>query len=1085
MKKGDRVSFDGRVGTVVGFMPAGMVDIRFDDAAGRVERRSQDRLGVVAKPNGVRGRRPRRARRNGDDWRDQVPVADALGLKDVGFSGKDETFLAYLDSLPVKQAVGYLHRLHQSRYGGSGHVHAGVVGSDAAYERFHQARAMGVDQSTLGASARRTSEALRQAGIKMRQTTRPEQKRLDQDVQQKLHNRGAAMFTRADPPRLGGDGQTYCGNPIDGTAYYVVVDQARTTLTQWLTKAEVAREAREDKVDVTDVAAVRAWLKATYIPWLESQRGVRVVAEPEGVQKYIKLRGGKRGAASQSKILRAELLEKRQRKPERAPAEADPNINFSLPHPSSGRPVYFRVYRSKTAAFDKLRRFSPFIYRQFSAPDPDTLPEGTPWGALTLALVAASRQDNTIGTSGMSPQVADSLIQAGAVSINRSIETDPNSNYFEAGDDLTVSLRDKANSPFFSWTPTVVPISTTNHNLSPCLSGEDMQVRQDLQTMSRVLGKLNGSLRRVRSLFSRLSTQPSSLRLGKGRHDVQQEVMQLTNSYVRLVQWYSQMYDRATSGDAAAARVLGQTGDSRQANLHQFIQALGHKGVELFQELATDADYAKFMQNLRTRVLDTRTPGLVEAEVTVGVVGGDTRQELAQLARTPVPGKTALLYLEGQVTPLPHPMDDMFLYVQPSLHPAAYRKLLELRQSAAGRGIEEMRFVKSSGGSYRNWEKIVSTDPEVKAALKFRNLVGIYGQGGQATEEGMMDPMDRKFGFDLVRPPGWTTPVGQQVDANWAIGLVIDDVHPTLVWGAGVPPKTAAQASRDLLLLSNLYYLLDGYQLSGPLNPNTPERPTLLQSARASVNAAEAELLGGSLGLGSTGNYTAFKTYNPVLFELTRLFWPAGGARDSGPAWSNILQHADQLADLDAVGRYGFATAATQQVAARARSEEEVSIRLGHLLGPANGTEIDDLMQGLARDPASGRTVKAPQGLYAPFLLNWPLGMGLEGASQAAGLWATQPLEYIKMLKDVMQQAIPKMMQIRRVGMPGAKRPPVGDMPFLFSQPAIYPGDEERGIKGSALFEAEQMQNEQEIRTMVRELDKAIEKLDDRIRGKG
>lgn len=42
-RKNDRVSFNGRMGTVVGLMPNQMVDVRFDDR-NAVERRSADRL---------------------------------------------------------------------------------------------------------------------------------------------------------------------------------------------------------------------------------------------------------------------------------------------------------------------------------------------------------------------------------------------------------------------------------------------------------------------------------------------------------------------------------------------------------------------------------------------------------------------------------------------------------------------------------------------------------------------------------------------------------------------------------------------------------------------------------------------------------------------------------------------------------------------------------------------------------------------------------------------------------------------------------------------------------------------------------
>jgi len=435
---------------------------------------------------------------------------------------------------------------------------------------------------------------------------------------------------------------------------------------------------------------------------------------------------------------------------------------------------------------------------------------------------------------------------------------------------------------------------------------------------------------------------------------------------------------------------------------------------------------------------------------------------------------SALLYLEGVVKPLPHPMDDLFLFIQPSLQPHAYNRLLAMRREVDARTIDTMRFAQDQPGT---------TDPKLKAATTFRRLVSLYAQGGMQTADGKVDPFD-DFGFELVSPPGWTLPLDQQEDANWAISLVVDDVHPMLVWGAGVEPKKAAHEARDLLLLANLYFLLGGYQLAGPLNPQTPERASLLQIARSQVGAAEAEALGGSTGLSSTGAYTAYKTYNPVLFELTRLFWPAKTKTGSDPAWGSFLAHPEQLANLDAVGRYGYVARLTQQIAASSTNEEQVSYRIAERLSPVLNMSVPAIMRGVSVDVATQSTVKAPPGLYAPFLLNWPVGMPVEGAQDAAALWIRSPLDYLKLLKEQTEKSIAGLMRTRRVGLPRSERPPAGDMPFLFSQfPAIYPGDPDKGIRGSALYEADKGQNEQELRAMVSELDAAIAQLDRKIGG--
>jgi hypothetical protein len=57
MKVGDRVQFKGRTGTVTGFMPAGMTDVKFDDVD-RVERRHESLLQVQARKNRAKASGP-------------------------------------------------------------------------------------------------------------------------------------------------------------------------------------------------------------------------------------------------------------------------------------------------------------------------------------------------------------------------------------------------------------------------------------------------------------------------------------------------------------------------------------------------------------------------------------------------------------------------------------------------------------------------------------------------------------------------------------------------------------------------------------------------------------------------------------------------------------------------------------------------------------------------------------------------------------------------------------------------------------------------------------------------------------------
>lgn len=160
MQKGLRVSFDGRAGTVVGQMPHGMVDVRFDDAPERTERRHRDRLKALARTNGRPPRRARRARRNNEE-------------------------------------------------------------DEEGTEQKAAARVPASEQEAVAARYRKST-------IKQAQLS---------DV---LMERRIAFSVQPDPPRMskGPRGQrNYCGNPIDGAAYYAYVQtdkRAKETAVKWV-----------------------------------------------------------------------------------------------------------------------------------------------------------------------------------------------------------------------------------------------------------------------------------------------------------------------------------------------------------------------------------------------------------------------------------------------------------------------------------------------------------------------------------------------------------------------------------------------------------------------------------------------------------------------------------------------------------------------------------------------------------------------------------------------------------------------------------------------------------------------------------
>jgi len=120
------------------------------------------------------------------------------------------------------------------------------------------------DEATLGAERvadelrRREQEAAKKAeAAKRRKQIEAEIERLRKplpsseksavtSIADEIGYTGAGYFARKDEPRLSGDKTDYCGNPIDGTAYYVVIDNRARSTVRFITWQDVIRQAKED-----------------------------------------------------------------------------------------------------------------------------------------------------------------------------------------------------------------------------------------------------------------------------------------------------------------------------------------------------------------------------------------------------------------------------------------------------------------------------------------------------------------------------------------------------------------------------------------------------------------------------------------------------------------------------------------------------------------------------------------------------------------------------------------------------------------------------------------------------------------------
>ena len=346
------------------------------------------------------------------------------------------------------------------------------------------------------------------------------------------------LFTKEDPPRINKSQDTYCGNPIDGTAYYAFVSTEEMTAMPFITTQDVAdllrdghspgtavkeyvrrrkKEAGEGvvvgKVFTQSVAGGQG-VQATYVEKKKYGREVH----PEDVTQVISPSGESKYFADEGTTQKREVVvsfdpqrtaRMKQKQTQRASKVRgddwdDPSLygkggKASAPANAlvgevKGKKVYYRLKITEPLTSALQRDYNFYTSRRYTAKD---MPSGTP----LYAYVEAS--------AGVDRDTAVRLIKCQMVTVLEEGEyrggkrpSDPNFAELRGGYQLVIEDRAKANSPFFSFVRT--PYSPTNlrEKFAPCFSAE---VTKDIQLLgegARVFKGYESALKSAEGLLS-------------------------------------------------------------------------------------------------------------------------------------------------------------------------------------------------------------------------------------------------------------------------------------------------------------------------------------------------------------------------------------------------------------------------------------------------------------------------------------------------------------------------------------------------------------------------------------------------------
>ncbi len=927
-----------------------------------------------------------------------------------------------------------------------------------------------------------------------------------------------------------------------GRTYYTDAFKKVTDLTQTIPRGSFVIITLPSKEKLDEMNEALRWYKDA----LEHRPGMSVFPVTERFRSYMKSR------KSKYRSMRYLSPEEVGKLPKGGAAGVEANIakDFAQIGPT-GELTFFRVSKWKSSGPERLKKFRPYGYRAFNAKQA---------GTVIQALI----------DEGISEQVAEWLVASGAVRVGTNPEhrvtIDPKEEVLgpsvaddgrlTRGTKVSVLLKDKSESPFFSWVPTTVPFQVSKELMGErkkrgepveaytvCLSADQKKAQSQMKVLKQRIQQLSAAYGSARSLFVKLARDPNSLKperedpnprkvrdWSRGGvveversyyySDVRRVIVKLAKGYASLMRWYVQYLNDKHNHEPSARIISDVLSDGKDETGFQlgildeywskFVSGQG-LGQGLLTPNRTDTDlddataYEEFIEAYGDKLREappTRQVPKARSIVDLGILsqeqfeklrkeqgGSLSLHDLATLfPKMPVPHSkfdfgpfsvehlsgSALRWLAGDTSGDHHPTDDLLAFVWNSLDDSVKKTLLKARSAAIhGGGVRDLLKTQRSPASLKKDKD--GKRPAVQLADKILWATLQYAKGGiRMGPRGNPvygDPLyptsdkDRYQGappyeeFNLIAPSGWSSQAfEQQVDSNWAISLALDDVYPA-IWRGDMRPTSRDEAA-ELLILAVLYHQLGGYRLGGPLDPEDPcyRLPTLkgdedacpgmheLQKFSKFLSREEAKLLGGSVNLSRTGNYTSYMTYNPVLFELTRLFWP-GSSKGAG-RFTSLLAQAKMLQDVDLLGRYGSAATDLQKAAVSSSSTNQVYHKLQAMLAPAGGNpESLNLIADITRGPIrprghtgplregpeeiemmeGGELVPAvvgqdplgqPIGHFTPYALLWPLGETMEEAGDRAVEFVSDPIPFLDELKrSGVDPALAQMIRFREVGL--------------------------------------------------------------------
>lgn len=763
--------------------------------------------------------------------------------------------------------------------------------------------------------------------------------------QGKEYTRQATFFIEEDPPRVAKDKASFCGNPLDGTAYYLAISNATKSLSFWVNAS--GRKAGE---------TIDAYLKR-----VERETGVKPTPRAqEGFGQITRMR-------KEQGVSAGHLVKRQSGIAQRIPGQGIPMQDMEVdlksdllvanlvggkfvdlpPQRDHSQRVYiFRVDQGKKAfAKERLNEFfQPFQPQSILVTSENEILESLLARELSIPLVLA-RMYITSGAVSIDWRDGEKSLKQPL--LNPTVPV-------KVGATVKVSFGDKDTNPYFAWVTSRMPTWKPGSQKPDfiCATEEEEELLKILRSTRGALGAFVGQMQSIQK-------QMDLIGQGAVPSPFDFSVFRLSKGLASLMNWWRAL----AKGELAMSVIVPRMREVQAVSLGRSVALLAEAGIRL--GLVRD-DQGRFWS-------------LQFAE------GTDYLEEIRQRARSHM-GPWGPLF--GFLTRLGQgELTDPLVGFLP---PGTMGSQLDDLRSALPLGEPDVELPPWAVGEdaflrYLEWCEHLITQanrPDRDEALVAIHIVR------------MLEPVIRQR--DLLNP------------AHVPDQPAVDSRGRRLHRGPTPEKEVAALRARvdqavELTTRAYLYVALQGPALIGPMLMAREPGPMTRFVAR--LQEEVIELQGGS-GLHEVGRLTIYKTYNPILYEITRLYWPESKTQ----VWRGYNSRPDLMVDVDTAGRYGVALEVVSTAAVKAATKEQLQ---EILLQEAGG-----VAQELA---ASDKPVVAAvkgKGKYEKLKLLWPLGEGWRVAVEQLRDLATDFPVALDALKLAYSKALSKTGAYTKRGVP-------------------------------------------------------------------